>query len=161
MLAGGLLGQEGVLALVLVAFGSALGLEGIVIALRRPVLPWRLLAARTIVKTIVVDVILAIVGVALGPLAALLFVLLRLGIGNDAEIVVGKLEVIFRLHPVVVQRCFVCQLAVLFQQLRGIAARAAVDPVDGVAATITATIVAAAAPTIVIALVVQRKSVSS
>jgi hypothetical protein len=74
---------------------------------------------------------------------------------------VGELEIIFGLHAIAVERRVVSQLAILFEHLRGIAAGPAVDPVALAAAARAATIVATAAPAIVVTILVQRKSVSS
>ena len=97
---------------------------------------------------------------ALGSALGLRLFLLRLVVGNDTEVVVGKLQVVFGLHPVVVQRRFVRQLLVLFQQLRGIATRAGIDPV-GLVATTAATVATAAATTIAVSIAVQGKFASS
>jgi hypothetical protein len=63
-----------------------------------------------------------------------LFLLARPAVGQHAEIMVGKLQIIFELHPITRHLCFARQILVLFEQLRGIAARAIVNPVTAVAA---------------------------
>jgi hypothetical protein len=82
-----------------------------------------------------------------------LFLALAL-IGDDAEIVIGELQVVFCLDPVAVQVGILRQLAVFLQQLRGIAARPAVDPVELLtAATVLA--ITAAPPTVIPTSIVQ------
>jgi hypothetical protein len=67
---------------------------------------------------------------------------------------VGKLEVVFRLDAITIEVRIVRQLAILFQQLRRVAARPAVDPVELLSAAVTLT-VAPAAPAVVPTIVVQ------
>jgi hypothetical protein len=90
---------------------------------------------------------------ALVTRAALLFLAQAL-IGDDAEIVVGELQVVFRLHPIAVHVRILRQLAILFEQLRGIATRPAIDPVKLLTTTATLT-VAATAPTVIPTIIVQ------
>ena len=104
--------------------------------------------------------IVGIVAIAVGlflpavlPGAALFFLALAL-VGNHAEIMVGELEVIFLLDAIAVEVGVMRQLAVLFQQLRRIAARPAVNPVELLAAAATLAIVPAAAPAVVPTIVV-------
>src|SRR5690606_31438195 len=85
--------------------------------------------------------------------------LLSAAVRHDTEVVIGKLQVILGQHAIAVERSIVSKLFVLFEHLRRVAPRPAVDPVALVAAALT-TIVAAAAPTIVIAILVQRNSAS-
>ena len=80
--------------------------------------------------------------------AKLLFVLLRLHIGHHPEVMIGKLQVIFGQHPVIVERGIMRQLAVLFQHLRRVAACARIDPV---ALNRAAAATAAAAAIVVVA----------
>src|SRR5690606_5679893 len=75
--------------------------------------------------------------------------LLSAAVRHDTEVVIGKLQVILGQHAIAVERSIVSKLFVLFEHLRRVAPRPAVDPVALVAAALT-TIVAAAAPTIVI-----------
>ena len=89
---------------------------------------------------------------AISARAALLFLADAL-IGDDAEIVIGELEVILLQHPVPIEVRVVRQLAVLFQHLRGIAARPAVNPVELLPiSALTAAVVGvtAAAPTVIV-----------
>ena len=85
---------------------------------------------------------------------ALLF-LTDTGIGDHAEIVVGKLQVIFGLNAITVEVCVLRQLAILFEHLGGIAPCAAVDPVELLAATLRAAVVPATAPAVIPTIVVQ------
>ena len=50
-------------------------------------------------------------------------------IGDDPEIMISELEIIFRRHPIPVQVGVMRLLAVFFEHLGRIAPRAAVDPV--------------------------------
>ncbi len=100
----------------------------------------------------------AVLALVLTPRA--LVVALCAAVGDHAEIVVGELEIVLGLHAVAVERRVVRELLVLLEQLRSIAAGPAVDPVALVAAALAAAIVATAAPAIVVAILVQRKSVS-
>ena len=91
---------------------------------------------------------------------ALLF-LADAGIGDNAKIVIGELEVLLRQDPIAVLVRVLRELAILLEQLRRVAPRAAIDPVQllatATAATTAAlrTIVAAAAPTVIPTIVVQ------
>ena len=83
-----------------------------------------------------------------------LFVLPHAAISGHAEIMISKLQVIFGLHAVTVEVRVLRQLTVFFEQLGGIAARPAVDPVQlltaAPAAAATGTLpVAAPAPTVI------------
>ena len=102
----------------------------------------------------------AIVGFRIAFLPALAaraarFILTDPAIGEHAEIMVGKLEVIFRRYPIAILMGVLGKLAIFLKQLRGIAARPAVNPVELLAATATTAaalgaIVASPAPTIVV-----------
>ena len=83
-----------------------------------------------------------------------LFILACLGVGNHAEIVVSKLQVILGLDTITVERCVMCQLLVLLEQLRGITPGSAIDPVKLAAAL--RTIVATTSAAVIAAIVVQR-----
>jgi hypothetical protein len=88
------------------------------------------------------------------PRLALLFLALAL-IGYDAEIVVGELEEVFRLHAIAIEVSIVRQLAVFFQHLGRIAARPAVNPVELLAATAAVlTVVPPAAPAVVVTAII-------
>ena len=86
-----------------------------------------------------------------------LLVLARALVGDDAEVVVGELEVVFLGHAVAVQMRVVRHLAILLEQLRRIAARPAVDAILVAPALLA---VAATAATIV-AIVIQGKTLPS
>ncbi len=81
--------------------------------------------------------------------ASALLVLTHTGIGEDAEIVVGKLEVIFLRHPVTIEVRVMGELAILLQQLRSIAPRPAVDSIDLLAAALLAVVVTAPATAVI------------
>ena len=79
-------------------------------------------------------------------------------IGKHAEIMVGKLKVIFRVNAITVELCILCQLLVFFQHLRCVAARTVINLVLIVKTTPIVTllpvviVVVATAPTIVVLL---------
>jgi hypothetical protein len=77
-------------------------------------------------------------------------------VGNHAEIVIGELQVIFRLHPVAVHLRIMRELLVLLEHLRRIAARPAVNPV-GLATLLT---VAAASAAAIIATILLVQGIS-
>jgi hypothetical protein len=79
-------------------------------------------------------------------LLALRFFLTGAVIGQHAEIVVGKLQIIFRVHPVAGQLRIARHVAVFFQQLGGIATRAVIDTI----AVVTAAAVLATGTTIIV-----------
>ena len=94
----------------------------------------RLLALAAV--ELVLEIILLVARLAFELAArAARIVLLHAAVGDHPEIMVRELQIIFRLHPVAVERAVMGQLLVLFQQLRSIAASAAVDPVKLAAAT--------------------------
>src|SRR5690606_32318031 len=70
--------------------------------------------------------------------ARTLIVALNAAVGDDTEIVICELQVIFRLHAVAVERRVMRQFPVLLQHLRRVTASPAVDPVTLVAATLAA-----------------------
>ncbi len=120
-------------------------------------------------KIVIIAVKTALLAIAAGGTR---IVALHFAIGDHAEIVIGELQEIFGLHAIIVQLRFLRQLAVFFQQLRGIATRAAVNPVALIAAVTAAsaaiavaattpTIVAIVVAVVVIALVIQGKSAFS
>tara|TARA_Y100001968_G_C19117550_1_gene600341 strand:+ start:230 stop:514 length:285 start_codon:yes stop_codon:yes gene_type:complete len=82
------------------------------------------------------------------------FVLTGLVVGDDTEIMVGELQIIFGLHAVAIMLGVLGKLLVLVEQLRGIAASAAVDPVARIGAALIA-IIPASATAVIIAIVVQ------
>ena len=88
--------------------------------------------------------------------ARALFVSAHAAVGGHPEIVIGELQVIFGLDPVTVEVGVLRQLAIFFEQLRGIAARPAVNPVELLSAAATAAVrpIAASAPTVVVAIAV-------
>ncbi len=67
---------------------------------------------------------------------------------------VSELQIIFGLHAVAVMLGVLGKLLVLVEQLRGIAASAAVDPVARIGAALIA-IIPASATAVIIAIVVQ------
>jgi hypothetical protein len=145
------LGDERVLVVVLrsfLALAAALALGRFVVA---GIAALALAAVRIVLELALVIAELVLIAIVA---ARALLVLLRARVGDDAEIVVRELQVLFGLHPVAVQGGVVRQLLVLFQHLRRVAARAAVDPVALVAPAL-ATIVAAAAAIVVPIVVVQ------
>lgn len=75
-------------------------------------------------------------------------------IGNHAEVVIGKLQIVFGLHAVTVQVRVRCQLAILLQHLGGVAPCAAVDTVELLSAILGATIIGAPATAVVTTIVV-------
>jgi hypothetical protein len=89
-------------------------------------------------------------------LARALFFLAGPGIGDHAEVMVGKLQVVFGLHAITVQVRVLCKLAILFEQLGGIAPRTAVDPVE-LLTTILRAIIATPATAVVTTIVIQLR----
>lgn len=75
-------------------------------------------------------------------------------IGNHAEIVIGKLQIVFGLHAVTVQVRVRCQLAILLQHLGCVAPCAAVDTVELLSAILGATIIGAPSTAVVTTIVV-------
>ena len=80
------------------------------------------------------------------------------GVGDDAEIVIGELEIIFRIHAIAIEMGVLRELAILLQHLRSIAPRPAIDTIGLLATTTTATAlrtaIAARTPTVVVVVVV-------
>ena len=108
-------------------------------------------AAGAEIRVLVAE-ILGLIALVIAARSTLL-VLTGLVVGNHAEIVIGELQVIFHLHAVAIVVGVLRELLVLFEQLRGIAACAAVDPVELVAVAALRAITAPAAT--VIAIVIQ------
>ena len=75
-------------------------------------------------------------------------------IGNHAEVMIGKLQIVFGLHTVTIQMGVRCQFAILLQHLGGIAPCAAVDPVELLSAILRATVIGAPATAVVTTIVV-------
>ncbi len=123
-----------------------------VVLLIAALLPVVVPAAVVVVVTIVI-VIRVIVAVVIAIIAVtrLLLVLPGLEIGLHAEIVIGELQIIFRVHPVVIHLRILRELLVFLQKLSGIAARAIVDPVLMIETTTTAAIVLLTVVVIVVA----------
>lgn len=90
-------------------------------------------------------------------LAGALFFLAGPGVGDHAEVVVGKLQVVFSLHAVTVKVRVLCKLAILFEQLGGIAPRTAVDPVELLTTILRAIVVTPPAPAVVTTIVIQLR----
>lgn len=99
---------------------------------------------------IVIRVIVAVV-ITIVAVTRLLLVLPGLEIGLHAEIVIGELQIIFRVHPVIIHLRILRELLVFLQKLSGIAARAIVDPVLMIETTTTAAIVLLTVVVIVVA----------
>ena len=83
---------------------------------------------------------------------ALLFLALAL-IGNHSEIVIRELQVILGLDAIAIEMGVLGQLAVFFQQLRRIAAGAAINAVELLTTTVLA--ITAAPPTVIPTSIVQ------
>jgi len=90
----------------------------------------------------------------LARLALALLVNAYAAVGDHAEIVIGKLEVIFGLNTVPIEVRVLCQLAIFFEHLGRIAPRAAIDPVQLLAAALRARIVSATATAVVVPAIV-------
>lgn len=120
----------------------------LIAALLPVVVPAVVVVVVTIV--IVVRVIVAVV-IAIIAVTRLLLVLPGLEIGLHAEIVIGELQIIFRVHPVIIHLRILRELLVFLQKLSGIAARAIVDPVLMIETTTTAAIVLLTVVVIVVA----------
>ena len=112
----------------------------------------RHITAPAAVEIEIVVEIFALLALVIATATALL-VLPRLVVGDHAEVMVGKLEVVLHLHPITIVLGVLRQLLVLLEQLGRIATRAAVYPVKLVA---VAALSAVTAPTAtVIAIVIQ------
>ena len=94
---------------------------------------------------------------AAAVLAGALFFLAGPGIGDHAEVVVGKLQIVFSLHAVTIKVRVLCKLAILFEQLGGIAPRTAVDPVELLTTILRAIVVTPPAPAVVTTIVIQLR----
>ena len=88
-------------------------------------------------------VLVLLIGPAKTPLLALLPLLLFLAgaiVGQDAEIMVRELQIIFRVHPIAHHLRIARHVPIFLEQLGSIATGAIVDPVAGITiATILAT----------------------
>lgn len=120
----------------------------LIAALLPVVVPAAVIVVVTIV--IVIRVIVAVV-IAIIAVTRLLLVLPGLEIGLHTEIVIGELQIIFRVHPVIIHLRILRELLVFLQKLSGIAARAIVDPVLMIETTTTAAIVLLTVVVIVVA----------
>lgn len=111
------------------------------------------------VVTAILDVVFVVtVIVRLTPIIVALgarFVLPRLVVGDHAEVMIGKLQIIFGLNPVAIVLGVLSKLLVLVEKLRRIATCPAVNPVL-IASTALVVAVSATAATIV-TIVIQRK----
>ena len=113
------------------------------------------------VEFVVVAVFLGLEVAIVAPAATTAGIVLpRLVVGDDAEIVVRELQVVLGLHPVAVMGGVLCQLLVLVEHLRGIAARPAVDPVElgAIAALITVTAPTTTVIPVIIVVIIQGSS---
>ena len=125
---------------------------GPVVLLITALLPVVVPAVVVVVVTIVIVVrIIVAVVIAIIAVTRLLLVLPGLEIGLHAEIVIGELQIIFRVHPVIIHLRILRELLVFLQKLSGIAARAIVDPVLMIETTTTAAIVLLTVVVIVVA----------
>jgi hypothetical protein len=93
---------------------------------------------------------IATFAIIIAPFAALraVFFLTAAEIGEHAEIMVGKLQIIFRLHTITVQLGVLRQLFIFFEHLGSVSARAIVDAIlviVAIAVVILRTIIAPAA----------------
>lgn len=78
-------------------------------------------------------------------------------VGDHAEIVVCKLEIVFGLHAITIEMSVLCELAILLEHLGGIAPCAAVDSVKLLSTTLRATGIAAPATAVVTTIVIQLR----
>ena len=143
-----------------IAIGLAIVAMIVVLVLSGGAALWAFWAIFALALVIGVEIVRFALVAAPKALIAALVVLAGAVVGDDAEIMVGELQVVFGLHPVAVVLRVLRQLLVLVEQLGCIAPRAAVDPVALVAAAGLIAVAAAATPVLIlIAIVVQRKSV--
>ena len=108
--------------------------------------------AAAIVAIVFVPVVIRLVLAAIVRPLALGFFLAGLVVGEDAEIMVGELEIVFGLHPVAIVLGVLGKLLVLFEQLRSIAPGTTIDPIGRIG---PALIAVTASTTTVIAIIVQ------
>ena len=107
--------------------------------------------------TIIAAVIARIVTRAAFTLLFLPRFLATTEIGEYAEIMVGKLQMIFRIHAVTVELRILCQLFIFFQHLRCVAARPVINLVlivktVAIVILLPVVVIVATAPTIVVLL---------
>ena len=104
-----------------------------------------LIIAATALATVVLATVVTVLVVAIVALLVVLAVLVALRarlflaslvVGNHTEIVVGELQVICGLNTVAIMLSVLSKLLIFIQQLRRIAARPAVNPVERVSATL-------------------------
>jgi len=86
------------------------------------------LGALAVVLTVELELLALIFRVEVAALTLILFDA-RLVVVEDAEIMIGKLEIIFRIHPIALHLRVASKVPVLLQQLRGIATCATVDAI--------------------------------
>ena len=136
------------------ALGTILILRAIIAGLAIITL---LIITREIVVSVEIARILALV-TTFSPAfarAIALIVLTDALIGDDAEIMVRELQVIFGLNAITIEVRIMRQLAILLEHLRRITARTAVDPVKLLsAASATRTIVCPSAPAVIVTTIV-------
>ncbi|GLV24034.1 hypothetical protein TomTYG45_04760 [Sphingobium sp. TomTYG45] len=95
-----------------------------------------------------VEIIAFIIAIVFRTAVALLLLLLPGAIvGEHAEIMIGKLQIIFRIHPVARHLGVTSHILVFFQKLDRVAACAAINPVAAIA---TAPVTAAGTSVIVV-----------
>lgn len=90
-------------------------------------------------------------------LAIALFFLAHAGVGDHAEIVIGKLQVVLGLDAVAIHMGVLRKLAILLEQLGGIAPGAAIDPVELLATILRTVVVTATATAVVTTIVIQLR----
>lgn len=110
-----------------------------------------------VIISITIVVRLTTLVVAITVTLRALFVLTGLVVGDHAEIMVRKLQIIFLLHTVAMMVGVLRKLLVLIEQLRRITARAAIDAVHRIriATALIAAVVTTTTTVIVITLIVQ------
>jgi hypothetical protein len=155
------------IALITIALLAPVWLAAFALALRLLVglvFGLAVFAVFTAVLALAIGIILPTVVAKRGLTLALALLVLALPlIGQHAKIVIGELKVIFLLDAIAVQVRIMRQLAILLQQLRRIAPRAAVDAVDLLATAALLTIAAAiavvatpAAPAVIISTIIVQ-----
>ena len=110
-----------------------------------------------VIVSITIVVRLTTLVVAITVTLRALFVLTGLVVGDHAEIMVRKLQIIFLLHTVAMMVGVLRKLLVLIEQLRRITARAAINAVHRIriATALIAAVVTTTTTVIVITLIVQ------
>ena len=115
----------GIVITIIIVAAAATAIAAIVL------LPALLTIAAAVVAVVGIIVVIAIVirVALLIVVARLLLFLAGLEVGLHAEIMIGELQIIFRVHAIIVHLRILRELLVFFQKLSGIAAGAIVDAV--------------------------------